>query len=103
MLTGNGAYGLNYQTNAQVFASGNRFRDNSSGNINGLANYPTDFDNYTTDAADSDDYVDAANGDFRIKNTAAIWGQGYGVSDEPAAGGASSTGSIFSTPIVRAR
>lgn len=87
MITGNGGYGIDGQSEARVVATGNRLRDNTSGNINGLGNYPTDLNNYTTDAADADDYVDAANGDFRIKNTAAIWGQGFGVADQAAAGG----------------
>lgn len=88
IITGNGAYGIDSVTEAaKIFAYDNRLRDNTSGNFGGFTNYPTDLNNYTTDAADADDYVDAAGGDFRIKNTAAIWGMGFGVSDEPAAGG----------------
>lgn len=84
MITGNGGYGIDAQSAALIRAAGNRLRDNTSGNFNGFGNYPTDTNNETTDAADSDDYVDAAGGDFRIKNTSPLWGLGYGVADEPA-------------------
>lgn len=91
MVTGNGGYGVDSISEAaKIFAYDNRLRDNTSGNFGGFTNYPTDLNNYTTDAADADDYVDAANGDFRIKNTAAIHGMGFGVADEPAADGGGS-------------
>ena len=89
IITGCGAYGADAQSAGRLVAANNRLRDNTSGNFNGFGNYPTDLNTYTTDAADSDDYVDASGGDYRIKNTAAIWGQGYGVADEPAASGGS--------------
>lgn len=82
MVTGNGGYGIEAQS-AAVFAFQNRLRDNTSGNFNGMGNYPTDMNNETTDAADADDYVDAAGGDFRIKYGSAIWGKGFGVADAP--------------------
>jgi hypothetical protein len=86
IITGNGAYGVDSQGQAKIDLQNTRLRDNTSGNINGLENYSTDLNNYTTDSDDATEYVSAgANGDFRIKNTAAIWGQGYGVSDQPAA------------------
>lgn len=85
MITGNGAYGIDGQSGARWITTGNRLRDNSTGNITGLGNFPVDLNNYTTDSDDATDYVDAAGGDFRVKNTAAIWGQGYGVSDQAAA------------------
>lgn len=100
IVTGNGVAGIDAQTNANVIASGNRLRDNTGSNLANFANYPTDMDNYTTDAADSDDYVDAASGDFRIKNTAAIWGGGYGVSDQ-AASATSGAARIFDGTVVR--
>jgi hypothetical protein len=86
-ITGNGGYGVNPQGAAPVMVGHCRLRDNSSGNLNSLLNYPTDLDNYTTDSDDATEYVDFAGGDLRIKNTAATWGQGFGVSDEEAAGG----------------
>lgn len=89
MVTGNGAWGIDGNSAAaRWWLQGNRLRDNTSGNITGLGNYPTDLNNYTTDSDDSSEYVSAgANGDFRIKNTAAIWGMGFGVADEPASAG----------------
>jgi len=86
-ITGNGAYGIDAQSAAYVFATKNRLRDNTTANTNGFGNYPTTFDNYTTDSDDATEYVDASTYDFRIKNSAGIWGSGYGVSDQPAAGG----------------
>jgi hypothetical protein len=37
--------------------------------------------------SDADEFVDAANGDYRIKNTSIYWGRNIGAGDEPAAGG----------------
>lgn len=91
MITGCGAYGIDAQSAGRVLLGATRLRDNTSGNINGLGNYPTDWDNYTTDSDDATEYVDTAGGDYRIKNTASlIWGKGYGVADQPASGGGSS-------------
>jgi hypothetical protein len=89
MVTGNGGYGIDAQNAARVIAALNRLRNNTSGNFNGFGNYPTDLDNETGTGSDSDEFVDAAGGDFRIKNTSSLWGKGYGVSDEPAPGGGS--------------
>ena len=71
-----------------------RTRDNTSGSTTAMGNHP-EFDTYTTAATDADEYVDAAGGDFRIKNTATIWGKGYGVSDEPASGGGTRVSGFF--------
>lgn len=90
MATGNGAYGLNGNATAtyHLFAAGNRFRDNSSGNFaNSGTNLTTEV-NYTTDSDDASEYVDAANGDFRIKSTATIAGMGFGISVRAASGAA---------------
>jgi hypothetical protein len=84
MVSGNGGYGVNASNTTGLFVSNSRLRDNTSGNLNGLGNYPTDLDNYTTDSDDATEYVDAANGDYRIKAGCAIWGKGYGAGDEVA-------------------
>jgi hypothetical protein len=42
---------------------------------------------FDTSGSDADEFVDAANGDYRIKNTSIYWGRGIGAGDEPAAGG----------------
>jgi len=94
-ITGN-LYGVDAQSAMRVFATGNRLRDNTSGNLSGFGNYPTTFDNYTTDSDDATEYVDASGGDFRIKNTATIWGKGYGVSDEAAAASSGTAGVVGS-------
>lgn len=87
MITNNGGWGANQSSSAGMLASNNRLRNNSSGNFTGMANYPSDIANETAAGTDADEYVDAAGGDYRIKNTSTIWGKGYGVSDQPAAGG----------------
>lgn len=84
IITGWGAYGISLVTTSGAIIERNRFRDNTSGNINNNGNYQ-DFGSYTTDTDDASEFVDAANNDFRIKNTATIWGDNFGVSEQPAA------------------
>lgn len=87
MITGNGAFGINGNSDAaRLIVRKTRLRDNASGNITGIGNYPTDLNIETTDSDDATEYVDASGGDFRIKSGAAIHGQGYGVSDQPSSG-----------------
>lgn len=86
MITGNGGYGLNGQSGGRASVAHNRFRDNTSGNITGNLNN-IEIDSYTTDSDDATDYVNSASGDYRVANDAAIAGLGYGVSEEPTAGG----------------
>lgn len=86
VATNNGGYGIDAGASLTVIQR-SRLRNNTSGNTTGFGNYPTDLRNETGAGSDSDEYVNKASGDYRIKNTAAIWGQGYGAGDEPAAGG----------------
>jgi hypothetical protein len=88
MITGNGGWGINANSNL-LYIESNRLRDNTSGNVTGMLNFPNT-NNFTTDSDDATEYVNSGSGDYRIKGTAAIWGEGYGVSDEPATGGAAS-------------
>lgn len=81
MITGNAA-GIDLNNTILASASGNRLRDNTSGNIINAGNYPVDVNNYVTDSDDATEFVDAAGGDFRIKASSAIWGKGYGAGDE---------------------
>lgn len=88
MITGNATYGIDANTNSKIIVADSRLRDNTTANFNSLGNYADDHNNYTTDSDDSTEYVSTgANGDFRIKNTASIWGGGYGAGDQPAGGG----------------
>jgi hypothetical protein len=82
----NGGYGVDVRGGGNNLISGGRFRDNTSGNFNGMGNWPVDL-NILTAGTDADEFVDAAGGDFRIKNTSDLWGRGIGAGDEPAAGG----------------
>jgi hypothetical protein len=95
IITGNGL-GIDASA-ARVLAANNRLRHNTSGDFNGMGNYPTDLDNYTDAiayadqaAADAAEYVDAANGDYRIKYGSSLWGKGIGAGDEPAPAGGGS-------------
>ena len=85
--------GINGNSQAYVTSFQNRLRDNgTSGNWTALAgnNLTNENDNinYTTDSDDASELVNVAGGDYRIKNTATIWGMGFGVSEEPAAASA---------------
>lgn len=87
-ITGNAAYGIDAQSAARVALFNCRLRDNTSGNINGMGNYPTDLGIYTTDDSDANEYVDTGTGDYRIKNTATnVWGKAFGAGDQPPASG----------------
>lgn len=87
MITGCGAYAVDGQSAGRIYVSDCRFRDNTSGNLTGMGNYPTDINNYTTDSDDATEYVNTGSNDYRIKNTAGIWGSGYGAGDQPSSGG----------------
>lgn len=87
MITGSSAYGVNPGgANTNLVVRQCRLRDNTTANFGTFGNYPTDGNNYTTDAADADDYVDASGGDYRIKSGSLIHGMGFGVSDQATAG-----------------
>jgi len=83
VITGNGAFGIDTQSATRVACMNSRLRNNTSGNFNGFGNYPTDLDNDTSSGSDSDEYVNAAGGDYRIKFGSALWGKGYGAGDAP--------------------
>ena len=84
VLSGNGAFGVDAQSAANTWLVNNRYRDNTSGPTNGMGNYP-EFDAYTTDTDDATEFVDASGLDFRIKNSAASWGRGFGAGDQEGA------------------
>lgn len=114
IITGNGGYGIDPGgANTNLVVTHCRLRDNTSGNFGTFGNYPTDLNNDVSDSTDAAEYVDATNGDYRIKASATIWGKGYGVADEaeptlPAAGdvwygtGTYGYASGLSTPAMRA-
>lgn len=59
----------------------NRIRAATPLNIN--TDQPS-WNNYTDSGSDTDEFVDAANGDYRIKRTSIYWGKNIGAGDEPA-------------------
>jgi hypothetical protein len=86
LVVGSGGYGISGSID-DIFATRSRFRDNTSGNTtNGNDSLHLCETGAGTDA---DEFVDAANGDYRIKNTSSLWGKGIGAGDEPASGGGS--------------
>lgn len=88
-VTGNGAIGINPGgANTNLLITQSRLRDNTTSNFGTTGNFPIDFNIYTTDSDDATEYVNTGGGNFQIKNTAATWGLGFGVSDEvPASSG----------------
>lgn len=85
-VTGSGGYGINGAGGFSQLTN-NRTRDNTSGNVTALGNY-TEYDGYTTDAADADDYFDPTNYDFRIRADTPFSFRGIGVSQIPTGGAA---------------
>jgi hypothetical protein len=81
MVVGCGAYGVTTNTTTGLIVAESRFRDNVSGPLNELGNY-ANFGNLTSAGTDTDEFVNVASGDFRIKRTSSLWAKGYGVSDE---------------------
>jgi hypothetical protein len=57
-------------------------------------------DNDTSAGSDSAEFVDAANGDLRIKSTSTFWGKGLGAADEAATGGTSRPTSPFNQMVI---
>lgn len=87
-IAGSTTAGIDLQSANNSWMGYNRLRDNgTSGNFTGTGNWPTTENsvNYTTDSDDASELVNVAGGDYRIKNTATIWGMGFGVSEQPAA------------------
>lgn len=88
MITGNGAYGVD-ASSSRLLVKLCRLRDNTSGNFNGLGQFPTDWGNETASGSDAAEYVDASNADitqrdFRIKSTSSYWGLDFGIEDQAA-------------------
>lgn len=73
-ITGCGGYGINFNTSTCVKRLGyNRFRDNTSGNVNGGGDWEegTSVQNITTDTGgDEQDFVDESSGDYSLIATA---------------------------------
>jgi hypothetical protein len=83
VVTSNSGYGVEALL-SWVVVAGSRFRDNTSGAVNGMAHFPLgSYDNITSAGSDDDEFVDAANGDYRIKYGSPLWGRGIGAGDGP--------------------
>lgn len=83
----NGAYGIDCNS-GRIQMAHNRIYNNTSGAVLDNLNYAR-LGEDTQVITEANEFVDYANDDFRIKNSAATWGQGFGAGDGPAAGGGS--------------
>lgn len=85
MAIGCGGYGVDMGQGPTVIRN-SRFRANTSGAYSSatLANGWDDGSNIVAAGDDSDEFVDAAGGDLRIKHGSDLWGKGIGAGDEPA-------------------
>lgn len=92
----NNVIGIDGQSQARILISNCRLRNNSTSNFDGLGNYPSDFGNDVTAGTNADEFVNAAAGDYRIKNTSSLWGRNLGPGDEPASGGGIAIGRLIS-------
>ena len=56
--------------------------------------------NYEAAGSDADEFVDATNGDYRIKRTSIYWGKGIGAGDEMTASGTSRPTNPFQQQVI---
>lgn len=95
-MIANCSVGINTQNNAARIL-GNRLRNttNYTAPTNSIV-----LGNYEAAGSDTDEFVDAANGDYRIKSTSIYWGKGIGAGDGPASGGTSRPLSPFYQGVI---
>jgi hypothetical protein len=95
--------GINISGTGKAHIANNRIRGAATSIVGSLEYCDIPYWDNTDDAGtDTDEYVNAASGDYRIKNTSTYWGRGFGAGDEPAAGGGRYTRgrwAILSTPL----
>jgi hypothetical protein len=109
MITDNGGYGIDLNNaNVAAFLAYNRTRDNTSGAINLGTDWATatSYGHVTTDTGGAEtDYTDAGSNDYRLIAASPAKGVGIpayadiGALQRQESGG---TGSIFSSPVIRA-
>lgn len=77
----NGRYGINAQSAANMILLNSRFRDNTSGNFNGILNANTSTCEIGT-GTNTDEFVNYSSGDYRIRYGSSSWGKGYGIEQQ---------------------
>ena len=95
-ITGSGGYAIDYNTSTSPKDLGhNRFRDNTSGNINGGGDWEegVSVSNVTSDDTDALDFTDQGNDNYSLLTTAAAITAGVGYRNPIGASGAGSFGS----------
>lgn len=80
-ISGCGGYGIVIKSGCAGLLVRNRIRSNTSGAVSAASDIP-ELDSDTSSGTDAAEFVDATNGDYRIKATSALWGEGYGAGDE---------------------
>ena len=92
-ITGNGGWGIDFNTSTcQKILGWNRFRDNTSGAVNGGGDWETGTSvfNVTSDDTDAIDFTDQANDDYSLLNNAPAILSGIGYRNPIGAHGAGS-------------
>jgi hypothetical protein len=88
IIVNNGGWAVNQQTNFDVHHySSCRMRNNTLGkfSLGGTGNF-YEIDPDDSSGTDANEFVDAANGDYRIKRTSSLWGKNLGPGDESVGG-----------------
>lgn len=85
-IANSGGWGID-NASSRTYLSGNRLRDNTSGNITGAGAYPTDFGNDVSAGTDADEIVSVAGLNYLLRTGGAAWGKGFGAGDQIPTGG----------------
>jgi len=106
-ITGCGGYGIDFNTSTCVkILAANRFRDNTSGSVNGGGDYETatSWMRITSDDSDADDFADSGSGIYSLKSTAAGYQKSLGfLNNIGAAGSTVSGGGGGAGPLISGR
>lgn len=85
VIVGAANWGVATAAAASMTITNCRLRNNTSGAITATSTGEAiELSNDTTSGTDADEFVDAANRDYRIKYGSAYWGKGIGAGDGPA-------------------
>ena len=89
MITGGHTNAINFSGTGRGFVKNTRMRGYTTGAITGALEFTVPPMNGNIDASglDTDEYVNHAAGDYRIKSTSTYWGQHIGACDGPAPAG----------------
>jgi hypothetical protein len=83
--------------NIAVFVSNTRLRNTTNYSVPANSIIA---DDYTAAGNDTDEFVNAAGGDYRLKSTSSYWGKSIGAGDEPPTGGTSKPVNPFTQTVI---